>query len=421
MATEYTITYTYSGQNNTSGSRSVPFSKFSASGNTDKTIGQIKSISYEHYHSSTSSMSWGLQGRLIFSDGTTCTSDRVYQSISGNVVKYVNTFSNLPTAEQFAALTSVQTLDTQGKTTSGGYSATLYWRATGDCPMRIIVKFIEEPPVTYAPSIAKFELSRVNASAVRDDEGQYIATTLKLTLGNAAGQTGAQCRIYYAANAYPEVGVSQYVDLSSQISSLMTGVSLNTSLLSGVWGLGYVWHFAVVFTAGDETAIATASVARGSTSLHISGEPGGGAAVGGFSTGTAANPKFEAFVPAHFYDGISGVTNFASSEETTGGKWIDGKRIYRRTFSFASQAIAKGTTTTVLGEIDHFNEIETMLDVRGSIELNGEIYPLGRIYSTSAFSSLFISDVGSIRLCNNLSAACTLNRLVLIIEYTKVN
>lgn len=344
MATEYTITYTFTGQSNTSGSRSVPFSRFIASGDTGRKIGQILSIQYVHYHTSTDSMSWNLRGRLVLNDGTTFVSDAVNHGISGSVVGYTNTFAELPTAEQFANLASVQTLDSQGKTTSGGYYAKLYWRANSTYPMKLIVKFIEEPPVTYAPKIDQFQVNRCNASGGKDDEGQYIGTTLKLSIGDSAGLSGATCRVYYAANAYPEVGVSQYVDLTSKISTLMSGVALNTTILSGVWNLGNVWNFAVVFTAGKETAIATASVARGTTSFHISNDPGGGAAVGGFSTGTTANPKFESYVPAHFYGGINGLTNYSTNEVETPYKWIDGRKIYRRVISVN---VAAGTSVTV--------------------------------------------------------------------------
>ena len=330
MATEYTITYKFTGQSNTSGGRSVGFDRFKAEGDTNRTIRQITSIQYVHYHSSTDSMNWVLRGRLVMNDGTTFTSDEINQHISGNIVRYTNTFTNLPTAEQFANLASIQTLDSQGKTTSGGYYAKLYWRANSTYPMQLIVKFLEEPPVTYAPKINQFQVYRVNSSGKKDDEGQYIGTTLKLSIGNSAGLSGATCRIYYAANAYPEVGVSLDKNLTSQISTLMTGVELNTTILTGVWNLGSVWNFAVVFTAGDETAIATASVARGTTSLHISDYPGGGAAIGGFSTGTAAKPKFESYVPAHFYGGIDGITNYSTSEVETPYKWIDGSKIYRK-------------------------------------------------------------------------------------------
>ena len=93
MATEYCLIYKYTGQDNTSGTRSVDLNKFSISGDTDKNIGRITRIEYEHWHTSAGSMSWGLMGRLLFSDETYIDSDRIYESISGSAVKYKNTFT----------------------------------------------------------------------------------------------------------------------------------------------------------------------------------------------------------------------------------------------------------------------------------------------------------------------------------------
>ena len=219
--------------------------------------------------------------------------------------------------------------------------------------------------MVYAPKVDKFDVSRCNSGGAADDEGQYAAVTLKLSIGNSAGLSCAQCRLYYKANDYPEVGVSPYVDLTSRISALVSGVTLNTSILTGVWSLGSVWNFALVFIAGEETAIGTASMARGSTSFHISDDPGGGAAVGGFSTGTSASPKFESHVPAHFYGGIDGVTIYTSGEVNTGGKWIDGKPIYR--YMLDVQGSFK-SATTVIGVLP--STVDVMVEIRGTFTRN---------------------------------------------------
>ena len=56
-----------------------------------------------------------------------------------------------------------------------------------------------------------------------------------------------------------------------------------------------------------------------------------GVAVGMYSTGEPQNKRFEVAkeYTSHFYGGISGVNIFHEGEEKTGGKWIDGKDIYR--------------------------------------------------------------------------------------------
>lgn len=409
MATEYKIIFTYTGQDNTSGSRSVARSKFKKTGDTGRKIGQIKSIKYEHWHTSTKAANWALRGRLVFSDGTTITSNTVTHTISGTKVKYTNTFTKLPTPEQFALLKTVQTLDSKGKTTADGYSAKLYWRANSNNPMRLIVTFIEEQPVVYAPKVDSFSVVRTDASGNPSREGLYIRTSLKLSIGNSAGLSGASCKIYYAADAQPVVGVSQSIDLTSKISSLMTGISNDPNILTGVWNVGNTWFFTAVFATGEEAAVSDVMyVERGTTSMHISGEPGGGVCIGGFSTGTTANPKFESRVPAHFYAGVEGVTNYSTDEVKTGGTWIDGKPIYRRTFTTAS---GKATTDVTLGTIANLAEV---VSTNGYVKYYSTHFSLSFFRNDTYYHRTMVSSGGNVTVhcCQPFSAVVT-------VEYTK--
>lgn len=142
MATTYKLTYKYTGQDNTSATRSVALSKFTITGDTDKPIGKITKITYIHYHTSTKTQSWGLRGVLTFSDGTSITSDNVYESISGNVVKFTNTFTNIISGEKFKLAENIQTMNTLGNISgSSGYDGTLYWRANSTYPMQLLIEF----------------------------------------------------------------------------------------------------------------------------------------------------------------------------------------------------------------------------------------------------------------------------------------
>lgn len=411
MATEYKIIFTYTGQDNTSGSRSVARSKFKKTGDTGRKIGQIKSITYEHWHTSDKAANWALRGRLVFSDGTTITSNTVTHTISGTKVKYTNTFTKLPTPEQFALLKAIQTLDSKGKTTADGYSAKLYWRANSDNPMRLIVTFIEEPPVVYAPKIDAFGVVRTDASGNPSEEGQYIRTSLKLSVGNSVDMYGVSCKIYYAADAQPVVGVSQSVDLTSKISSLMTGVTNDPNILTGVWNVGNTWFFTVVFTAGEETAASDVMyVERGTTSMHISGEPGGGVCIGGFSTGTTANPKFESRVPAHFYAGVEGVTNYSTAEVKTGGTWIDGKPIYRTCLAVN---VAAASSAATIATVDA--PVETWVSISGIVKSGSGCYPTTMYASSSVNHRIWgVPGAGGLRYTSTSALQGTL-----IVEYTK--
>ena len=145
---EYTRTYRFTGQSNTSANRSVNFSKFTiVSGDKTHKVAKVLGIKYVHYHTSTKPMTWNLRGRLVLSNGTTFTSPNIGLRISGDVVKYTHTFGSFPDADQFPLLQKIQTLDSNGSTGDSGYAADLYWRATSKYPMDIILTFSDIPDV----------------------------------------------------------------------------------------------------------------------------------------------------------------------------------------------------------------------------------------------------------------------------------
>lgn len=139
MATEYCLTYKYTGQTNVHNSMIVAKSKFTLSGDTTKKIGKITRITYHHYHTSTNARTWKLYGKFYFSDETYITSDTVSKEISDNVVNYVNTFTtNLPSPDKFATWKQIQTVAANPSS-----SIDIYWRATSDYPMYVKVYFEE--------------------------------------------------------------------------------------------------------------------------------------------------------------------------------------------------------------------------------------------------------------------------------------
>lgn len=270
-----------------------------ASGDTDKTIGQIVSIQYEHYHASTSSKSWALQGGL-YTGSTTITSDTVTKTIgSGDVVKYVNTFTTLPTVSQFNNITYVRTL------TGGSYAQTsspyLTWRADNARPMRVIVSFYEEPPWVYHPQILSFDLKRGTSSGVQDDSGTRALLTLKLSLASSSYASSSTLRLYYSTGTVSTSSTS--INLSSYVSTFLSGVTNNYTYITTTFNADYDYNFLLVFSCGGETATASAVLQNSAVALHISDC---GVAIGDQVVNTSsANPTFECYYPAHFYGGIS--------------------------------------------------------------------------------------------------------------------
>ncbi|MBQ8506560.1 MAG: H-type lectin domain-containing protein [Clostridia bacterium] len=302
MAVLYTRVYTYTGQSGwTAGARSVPWSDFTASGDTDRSIGQLVSIRYEHYHASTSHKDWALQGKLAFSGGSV-TSDTITNTIgSGDVVKYVNTFTSLPTLSQFNALTAVETL--YGGSSAQTASPYLTWHATSTHPIRVVVGFYEEPPWVYHPRIEEFALERGTSSGVQDDSGTRALLTLRLSLASASYASYAALKLYYSSGAVSTS--SSYVDLSAYISALLGGVTRNSSYITLSFDADYDWSFLLVFSCLGESASATAMLPNDFVALHISPCATGGVSIGDLSTATEGDPKFEVHHPAYLYGGIA--------------------------------------------------------------------------------------------------------------------
>lgn len=300
MAQLYKRIYTYTGQASwTANERSVPLSSFAVTGDTGKNIGQIVSIKYEHTHSSGSSRDWTLTGRLVLSDGTTIDSASVTQRISKNtVVQFVNSFTTLPTAAQFALVTSVQTLDSSGSAANNG---SLSWKANTQLPIRLIVEFYDQPPTQYAPKIDKFAVERVDSNNLPSIEGTTIATTLKLSFASGAPTSAATVKLYTSTNPNA-VGTETNVLSKVTIASLISGVELNTNIITGTYGAGATYYFTLVVTIGSETATASAQAFRAKAPIHITNN---GVSFGGFSTATQADPKEEFHNRVVFHKGFS--------------------------------------------------------------------------------------------------------------------
>lgn len=423
MATEYKIIYTYDKQANTHKDRSVPFDSFVASGDTDRNIGQITSITYEHWHTSTRAYEWKLRGRLKLADDTEFVSDEVSHVISGNVVKFTNTFNNLPTAEQFKTLTAVETLNALGSTSSDGYYATLYWHANSERPIRLIVTFIEEPPVYYDPVVKKFKVWRCDENGNLNDEAESVSVDLQIGIAKPEGLNSASLRIYYAEESIPDVNSSPYFDITSRISDFLSdGVENDNTIITGnEWKVGTTYHFVAVFIAGGEYDFGNRTLHRAKCSLHVAANCGG-ICVGGFSNGTEDNPMFESRVPARFYEpvyfykGARGLNVYQSGEVKTGGTWVDGKPIYRY---ILTDTTSLDNASGVFGQMP--SGFVDIISVNGMMKASdGSFRPVPYVYHNNLMWNLsaYVASDGAIYLQvgGNYSGTHT---VTIIIEYTK--
>lgn len=357
MVEQYAIVYTYTGLNKWDvGRRNVAFNKFSASGDTDRNIGQIVSIRYAHWHSSTSSRDYSLRGRLVLSDGTVFDSDAVSKRIGGNdTVNFANTWSSLPTAQQFAQIASVQTIIDGGDETSDGR---LTWNASSRYPIKITVIFTEQPPTNYAPRVDSFKATRAGTDGNPSDEGSRIAVSARISANASAPVDQMRVRLYVSTT--PEItDESIAYDLTGRISALFSGIENDPDVLTGEYSPGTAWYFVLEFIVGAESAYGASAVQRSFVTLHLSKCPTGGVAIGMFSTATKGNPKFESAHPAFLYGGIAqvgnGWTELQPENGTTpaelGGGALRCRKIENKCIVAGSVLVKPGEETIVLARL----------------------------------------------------------------------
>ena len=206
----------------------------------------------------------------------------------------------------------------------------------------ITIQGQDVPPTSYAPSITSAKLWRtLDGSDTVTPTAEALRMKLRLGMNDTSGLTaGTALKLYYAQNAAPVVGTSEYVDLSAYIQSCLNAET--AIAISGTFSAGADWYFTLVFTAGDEVSSPWyGNAPRAQAPIHI-GERNNGVAIGGYSPATANDKRFDVFWPGymhekvHFMGGVSGFGGYSTDETPTGEAWIDGSPIYRKVLEFTS-------------------------------------------------------------------------------------
>ena len=300
MAALYTRTYTFLKQTSwTSEDRIASWSDFTVSGDTDKNIGYIVSITYEHYNNSHSTRTWELQGGLVLGNGTVIYSNSVAQSIKHDTpVLYVNEFQSLPTVSQFNSIVSVCTY------ANGSYidNNVLTWRANSSYPMKIIVAFYEEEPLVYKPTIEKFSVVRGTSSGLfttgtREDDGTSALFTLKLNVQNRTSllDDSAILALYYSDGTVSTS--SSFVSLQLNLDNCINGYVDVAFIQKEIKG-DEDYEFMFYFEYGGESTYAKAYLDNNFVAFHISSI--GSVSIGDISHDEDEIPKFEVHHPSYF-------------------------------------------------------------------------------------------------------------------------
>ena len=150
----YSITYTRTNLRNTKmgdskagGTKDIDISNFSKTGDTDKILGYISSVSFTRYHTKTktsASHSIIMRSYLINKDGESVVSnDNIWDGWnSSGAITRTDTFTNVLTS----IISTLQTIRIEWDANS--YSGDLYYRATETNPQILTINFFQ-PGASY--------------------------------------------------------------------------------------------------------------------------------------------------------------------------------------------------------------------------------------------------------------------------------
>jgi hypothetical protein len=201
--------------------------------------------------------------------------------------------------------------------------------------------------------------------------------------------------------------------LSGSITALIQ-IAPNENL---VLGKNSDWDLVLWYGDQFESAVYPARNAfvlpRSFANMHLSGRKNGGVCFGSFSKATDKNPLFQCYYPAEFEEGIKGGFTYESGEVRTGGKWIDGKDIFRQVAWISVDEVNKRKDNLVEG----FPQVSTLIDLRASLVRDAEDsrrYPAQFWYADNNYHSVWLEYPDSV----SAKTSHTLKGYV-IIEYTK--
>ena len=195
---------------------------------------------------------------------------------------------------------------------------------------------------------------------------------------------------------------SSYVELTSSLSNLLDSSSPMVFELSQTFDKAGDWYCMLWFGDDYESATASRLASRSFANVHLSGCPTGGVCFGGFSGSTPNNPLFQCYYPAifcgpvEFHGEVSGAgsMNYSTEEVDTGGKWIDGRKIYMRVMQY-SVAGASG--------VDYFSDavsdnIMEILSIDGMLTRDSDKkqFPMNFYRGSNAFIDTAITLEGKL-------------------------
>lgn len=242
----------------------------------------------------------------------------------------------------------------------------------------------------HKPMISAFSVERY--AEVVDDTVSYVPAlygdkvwvTAQVEFDSAGGNNTGEAWI-----RYNEVGSSAQTQVEIDVTNNEIDLSNDRTVLTNTISAQSAYEFELYVEDNTGSSGAFARVTKGFCSLYID-RTGYGVGVGAIVDNVSeTNPLFRCGFPAEFNEnvaidgslntggeliasgGIRGVTNYSTQEVNTGGTWVDGRPIYRKTFSLGAMSAGQSNNISIglpSGSLD------VVVSLRGMAQPDGGDY-----------------------------------------------
>lgn len=417
-------TYIYKRENDSyrKSALTIPWSSFAIySGDTTHRVTRLISVSatLKLYVGTAESASYiGWTGTFQTASGNFAASVR--SSFKVNPGKWGQVTANWDvtqfTAAAFAGITNLVS------DADYGNANTNFAKSNGYLYVKIVYESDE-----YFPVINGYSGSRYNGSQP-DDLGQQLIYSFAPTATKTTSEATSEYPSYINFSVNGSViktiadtrAGSSMEQINALIGSQQSGVISNYTFSIGA---GYV--VTLNFCYHGELVSQSVYIGKSFVNFHFSGATDalgneiGGVAVGQYSSVTRQEgiPKFESDYISFFYKGIHGVNVYSTGEINTGGKWIDGKTIYRRMVTFDAVAGTNQTAHDSGGNEIKISGISSLVNIQGVAVWPGTkvFAPLNFYAGNSQYTTVWLASDPS-RIYYSSSSACA---ITLALYYTK--
>ena len=240
----------------------------------------------------------------------------VSYNISGGEGTNLNTSSVITEVfeESGSHVYTATVTDSRGRSTV----KTLRFNVTAVSPIRIYSFLVQR----YSAVIGDDGQTTYVASS----DGDHVWVSLLASHDIAGGNNPASAAITWGTSNSVSLpwGTSASISYTNDRTVITAQIPANTSVL-----------FTLTVSDGFSSATVASQVEIASALMHVSPN---GVGIGMYTLGTPSNPQLDVGYPMHARGGIVGVTIYSTDEQPTGGIWIDGRPVYRKTISLGAMS-----------------------------------------------------------------------------------